>query len=227
MAESRTAAALDPRDAILHAHTPAVMVPRFGELAPMEKSGHRYLVAEDGVWLEVKRPWLHARVPLRTENGFYTCGMVDEHRLPFGPLEKLVRYLITAEDLADLQERFVADARRALPNEYAAWGVYDDLTGNIHYSPCIALEASADGIQYLRPMLGLNEHFAIDLHSHGNFDACFSPKDNLDDCGEVKLAIVAGSLGDKRPTWAVRLCLLGVFVVNDAAAADTPAEPEL
>lgn len=215
---------LDDRDRILQLHTPALMVPRFGELAPMEKSGHRYLVAEDGLWLEVKRPWLHARIPLRTENGFYTCGMVDEHPLPFGRLEKLVRYLITAEDLADLQERFVADARRALPNEYAAWGVYDELSGNIHYAPCIALEASAGGIQYLRPALGPNEHFAIDLHSHGELEAYFSATDNLDDCGEVKLAIVAGSLGDERPTWAVRLCLLGVFIMNDAAAADVPEE---
>jgi PRTRC genetic system protein A len=215
---------LDDRDRILQRHTPALMVPRFGELPPIEKSGHRYLVAEDGLWLEVKRPWLHARVPLRTENGAYTEGVTDRHRLPFGRPEKLVRYLITEEDLDDLRVRFLADAHRALPNEYAAWGVYDDLTGNIYYSPCIALEAGARGIQFHRPTLGLNEHFAIDIHSHATMDAFFSPTDDEDDAGEVKLSIVAGSL-DREPTWAVRLCLLGMFFTNDAAAEEPEEAP--
>ncbi len=205
---------LDPRDRILQLQTPAVMVPRYGELPPMEKSGHRYLVAENGLWLEVKRPWLHARVPLPE----YLPDAVDghPHPLPFGRVEQLVQYAITPDDLVDLQERFLVDAARAMPNECAAWGVYDDLTGAIEYSPCIALEASAGGISFHRPTLGLNEHFAVDLHSHGALQAFFSATDDEDDRGEVKIACVAGTL-DEAPTWATRLCLLGIFI--DSARA--------
>lgn len=207
MADAR----LDPRDHVLQLHTPAIMVPRYGELPPIGKSGHRYLVATDGLWLEVKRPWLHARVPIAP----LPLDADNVHSMPFGSLERHVQYSIRDEDLAELQERFLVDAAAAMPNEFAAWGVYDDLTGDLHYSPCIAVEAGAGGITFHRPTLGLNEHFAIDLHSHGALDAFFSATDDHDDRGEVKVAMVAGNL-DKEPTWAMRLCLLGVFIDPDA-----------
>lgn len=202
-------ATTEPRDRILQSHTPALMVPRHGELPPMEKSGHRYLVAEDGLWLEVKRPWLHARIELGAAIGV-DAGF---HQMPFGQLERSIAYAFEQEHLTDLQNRFLVDAKSAMPNEFAAWGVYDAATGELRYQPLIAIEASAGGITFHRPQLGPDEHLALDLHSHGATDAFFSTTDDEDDAGEVKLSVVVGRLSAE-PMWATRLCLLGLFITE-------------
>lgn len=213
---------LDPRDAILQAHTPVVVVPRFGALAPMEKTGHRYLVAEDGIWLEVKRPWLDARVPIATIwNGEDEAAW--DHSLPFGPVERRIAYAISNTEFDRIQQRFLIDARAALPNEFAAWAVYDEATQALHYQPLVAIEAGPGGIEFHRPTLGLGHHLAIDLHSHGAMDAFFSSTDDEDDRGDVKVAVVAGRL-DREPMWTTRLCVLGVFIGPESANGD-PAEP--
>ncbi len=196
-------AEIDPRDRVLQLHTPAVMVPRFGPLPDMERHGHRYLVAADGLWLEAKRAWLHARVH----------ASPSALALPFGAITPLMRFAFTDEDLQHLVLRFLLDARAALPNEFAAWGVYED--GALQYAPLLATEASAGGITFLRPALAPEQHLAVDLHSHGMLPAFFSATDDADDTGEVKLAVVAGTL-DREPTFATRLCLLGMFIDGDA-----------
>src|SRR5688572_24225806 len=94
---------LDPRDALLQTHTPAIMVPRFGPLPLMERPGHRFLVAGSGLWLEVMRPWLHAKVQIG-----YT-----ELPLPFGALEQSVQYAFSTHAISALQGCFLSDARLA------------------------------------------------------------------------------------------------------------------
>lgn len=196
---------LDPRDAVLQAHTPALMVPRYGALPLMDKAGHRFLVAPDGVWLEVLRPWLHARVPI---------GYV-EIPLPFGPVEELVQYAFGQHAIAGLQARFLEDAHRAFPNECAAWGVYDERDGTLDYRPLISDHASPGSVEFHRPRLADHEHLAVDLHSHGALEAFFSATDDADDIGEVKIAVVAGTINES-PTFRSRLCLLGTFIEGEA-----------
>jgi PRTRC genetic system protein A len=53
----------DPRDAALQATCPCVAVPRFGRL-PQAGQGQRVLVARNGVFAEVTRPWLHSVLKL-------------------------------------------------------------------------------------------------------------------------------------------------------------------
>ncbi len=195
-------AEIDPRDRVLQLHTPAVMVPRFGPLPDMERHGHRYLVAADGLWLEAKRAWLHARVHASS----------SALALPFGAITPLMWFAFTDEDLQHLVLRFLLDARTALPNEFAAWGVYED--GALQYTPLLATEASAGGITFLRPALAPEQQLAVDLHSHGTLPEFFSGSNDADDAGEIKLAVVAGTL-DREPTFATRLCLLGMFIDGD------------
>ncbi len=192
---------LDPRDALLQTHTPAVMVPRFGALPIMENPGHRFLVAGSGLWLEVMRPWLHARVQIG-----YT-----ELPLPFGAVEQSVQYAFSSLAISALQGFFLADARAAFPDECAAWAVYDERTGDLRYQLLAPDAASPGCITFHRPRLAEHEHLAIDLHSHGALEAFFSATDDADDAGEVKYAVVAGTI-DKQPTYATRLCLLGHFI---------------
>lgn len=203
----------DPRDALLQSHTPAVMVPRFGELAQLEQSGHRYLVAQDGLWLEVRRPWLRLRAllaPIATQGLSLPYGRVSPD-LGWGGKEFDTVYAWTGEDLERLQALFLHDARRALPDEFAAWGIWNEESRRIEYRPLIASSASPGGIEFARPRLEPHEHLAIDLHSHGTMDAFFSGTDDEDDRGEVKMSVVAGRL-DGTPTFATRLCVLGLFI---------------
>lgn len=205
MAETTPAVALDPRDAILQTHTPALMVPRHGVLPLMDKPGHRFLVAASGLWLEVLRPWMHARVPVG-----YT-----EVPLPYGEVRQHVQYAFSARDIARVQARFVKDAIDALPNECAGWGVYNEASGELAYRPLLADVSSPGGVQFHRPRLAEHEHLAVDLHSHAQLDAYFSATDDADDQGEVKIAIVVGNV-HREPTAASRLCLLGAFVGETA-----------
>lgn len=208
---------LDPRDALLQAHTPVIAVPRFGELAPLETVGHRYLVDEAGLWLEARRPWLYVRAPIaRTLFGDY-AGV---HALPFGKLERRMEYGFGSEDLDRVQVLFLHDAKRAMPNEFAAWAVFNDRTRRLEYRPLLAEHASAGGLEGIRrPRLEDHEHLAIDLHSHGAMPAFFSNTDDGDDAGEVKLAVVAGRL-DGTPQWTTRLCVLGLFIGNESAEGE-------
>ena len=94
---------LDPRDRLLQRHAPAIMVPRHGVLALPHKPGHRFLVASDGMWLEVLRPWLHARVHLGH----------SEMPLPFGDVGQILTYAFTETDVQAIERRFLQDARPA------------------------------------------------------------------------------------------------------------------
>jgi len=199
-----TEAAPDPRDRIIQKHAPAVMVPRHGTLDTPTKSGHRFLVASDGLWMEVKRPWLHARVAV----GY------SEIQLPYGDVGELLQYAFSEADIRAIEYRFLQDAARAFPNECAAWAVYDDTTGRLDYRPLIADEASPASVKYHTPRLADHEHLAIDIHSHGALGAGFSGTDDDDDAGDVKYAIVVGNL-DAEITYARRLCLNGYFLPLD------------
>jgi len=192
---------LDPRDRILQAHAPVVMVPRHGTLQLPDKPGHRFLAASDGLWLEVLRPWLHARVAVAT----------SEIPLPFGDIGEVISYAWAPVEARAIEQRFLQDAERAFPNECAAWGVYDERTGRLDYWPLIATEASPGSVTFSRPRLEDHLHLALDIHSHGALEAGFSATDDEDDVGEVKYAIVLGNInGDL--SFARRLCLQGMFL---------------
>ena len=192
---------IDLRDRMVQDHAPTVMVPSHSELQPLGASGHRYLAAGDGLWLEVRRPWLHLVWPL-----------LAGARLPYGAVARKVELAFKMP--VDLIAHFVDDARRALPDEAAAWIVWNELQQKLEYVNVGTYEASPAGIRYARPRLEPHQHLALDLHSHGALPAFFSETDNQDDAGEVKIAGVIGSLADegKAPSAAFRLCVLGVHV---------------
>jgi PRTRC genetic system protein A len=193
---------IDPRDATLQAHVPTVMVPRFSALAPLECNGHRFLVADDGLWIEVRRPWLHLRWPIAE----------SEPLLPYGGLDDTMEWAFDWDDFRVLTDRFVEEACRALPNEHAAWFVWDEIANRLVYRPLIAIDAGPAGIKLRRPALGAREHLAVDIHSHGTLAAYFSRTDDEDDAGEVKLSVVIGNLDAPKVTTTLRLCAHGLFV---------------
>lgn len=212
---------LDPRDAILQAHTPAIPVPLYGGIEPLSKSGHRYLVAADGLWLEVSRPWIHARALIAMPHADHVPPFGELSADSFGGRDFDAVYAFGTEDLDRVQALFLYDARQACPDEFAAWAIWNDRERRLEYRALLAAETShvrLEGI--VRPRLEDHEHLAIDLHSHGRGAAGFSPTDDEDDRGEVKLAVVVGNLGET-PTWCTRLCLLGLFMNAEATGDPT------
>lgn len=186
-------------DRYIREMVPTVSAPVRTPLEPLPQHKHRIIVAKNGTFVEVRRAWLHAVVKLSSHGGL---------ALPFGEVQPSLT--LTEPLPGSLLEQFEEHARSRFPNETAAWIVYGKETG---YRLLLLdeIQASVGSVKFHRPELD-GEELVIDLHSHGQLPAFFSETDDADDYGEVKLAAVVGSLDQPKPTWALRLCLLGLFV---------------
>jgi PRTRC genetic system protein A len=205
---------MHPLDKTIQIHCPTVMVPRYGELEPMATAGHRFLASCDGLWLEVCRPWLRLCWPVA----------LQEHvSMPYGKLEPAIQFAFDSLP-RELFGQFREDARRALPNEFAAWITWDSGTQKFAYHPLAATDAGPAHLSLERPVLGETEHLVVDIHSHGHLPAGFSSEDNRDDAGEVKFSVVMGRLGaDQVASTRMRLCANGLRI----KAADLKAVSDL
>jgi len=193
---------MHPADAALQQSFPSVMVPRFGALATMERPGERLLIAANGVFLEIVRPWLRV---VRRLGAF-------QHRtaIPYGELAEATE-LRCGRVPADLIGEFAAMARAAHPKETGAWIVWNAATAAFRLVPVQILEHSGGHLKYDRPSLGTGEVLVVDCHSHGCHAAGFSRTDNADDQHDVKFAFVMGNCQAAVPSLALRLCAKGIF----------------
>lgn len=205
-----TTMTINSLDSLILQHAPLLPVPRYGELPELGQNSLRYLVAESGVFLELRRPWLHLLWPIQPPH---------DYKLPYGTVEEFTDYAFDEEAIERIKRMFLVDAARAMPDECAAWAVWNDRDRRLEYRALIADSASPGGVTFHRPRLEEHESLAIDLHSHGVMSAFFSGTDDEDDFGSVKIAIVAGTL-DKEPTFGVRLCALGMFIGGDEEIDD-------
>lgn len=193
---------MDMRDQALQSVAPTVMVPRFTELEPMAKPGHRFLMASNGLWLEVMRPWLHLRLPL---------ALQDSVAMPYGEVSRLID-LEFGKIPRFLVQVFEEMAQKAMPNETSACITWNEETGQLRLKPLKEIHAGPSHVHYERPQLGEKEHLVVDLHSHGAHPAYFSSQDDQDDKGDVKIAGVVGSCDKTNPTMEFRLCALGMYI---------------
>ncbi len=206
---------------------PTLMVPRYEAIADMVGNGHRYLLADSGLWIEAKRSWLHARLPV--------CALPVP--MPYGSLTEKVAFVFNSDFVTHLR-RFAWEAAAAFPNEHAAWFEWDELHGKLEYVAVEILEQNGSRVHYDRPAYRPKISPCVDIHSHGIHPAGFSPDDDIDD-GETKLAVCFGNCDRDTPTVAARLCLQGQFYdfsdwlvrllynltipTNARASNDTPA----
>lgn len=199
-------------DMALLAAAPVAAVPRYAPFHPLQESGHRFLLAADGLHLEVRRPWLHYIQPLAKHTSV---------AIPFGETAKKCELDFGSIGSAlELMKEFAAKAKADAPLEAAAsllWN-HKEKTWRIAY-PKVIGEATADSIQYEQVVSGPDESLAIDLHSHGHLGAFFSGTDNEDDRGSVKIAGVFGDLDKDQPTVAFRMCVLGLYIDIPVPAA--------
>jgi len=192
-------------DMALLAAAPIAAVPRHAPFHPLQENGHRFLLAADGLHLEVRRPWLHFIHRLAEQTAV---------AIPYGEVEKtcLLDFKSIGSALPQMKE-FATKARADAPIEAAAsllWN-HRERTWRIAY-PEIIGEASASMIQYAQVEVGPDESLALDIHSHGHAGAFFSDTDDTDDRGAVKISAVFGNLDSDKPTCAFRLSVLGLYI---------------
>lgn len=197
-------------DALLHEQVPTVMVPRYEALAPIRPDSHRYLIAEDGLHLEIDRPWLH---------GVFKIGD-SLQAFPYGPVAPRFDLRLRGSALTQRLAQFIAAARAASPDEHAAWLLFrKDRDGALDYYAPAVLRRSAGHIAYVRPDARPDCLPIIDCHSHGCFNAFISPpygfsaQDNRDDLkDDLKIAVVVGNLDQPAVSVIARLVGLGLEI---------------
>ncbi|EDT42974.1 PRTRC system protein A [Burkholderia ambifaria] len=192
---------MNPLDTVLQQSFPSVMVPSREAVVPMARSGERLLIASDGVYLEISRPWVHV---VRRIAQYAVSTAV-----PYGNVEETTE-LLCGQIPVTLVAEFHAMARAALPNEVGAWIVWNSVTGEFRIVALPSLSHGPGHLVYERPRLADDEWLVVDCHSHGTGQAFFSRTDNQDDKHDVKFALVLGHC-DRTPSVALRLCAKGIF----------------
>lgn len=188
-------------DEVLLQTCPLVAVPRFSALDKLRACGHRYLAGTHGLYLELRREWLHALVAIAP----------SAIPLPYGTVRPSVAFAFGAQ-LSEMVDLFVSRAVAALPLEHAAWLSWEGTTRRLVFEPVDILEASAAHVRYRRPSPAKGRSLAVDIHSHGALPAFFSEEDDADALDDAKLEIVVGSLGQERYSVVCRLSMLGVHL---------------
>lgn len=189
-------------DEIIQAQFPVHVMPKYGRFELLQTTGHRYLLGQDGLKLEIRRPWLHAVVAIHGE---------PFAKLPYGECPDDSVELLCGPIPGEFSRRFFKQARESAPNECAAWIVWDEHSAKWDYVALEATSATPEYVDVQRPALKDGAWLVMDFHSHGHAPAFFSPQDNKDDRSEVKLAGVFGNVADAQPTLAMRACLMGAF----------------
>ncbi|MBV2149920.1 PRTRC system protein A [Sphingobium sp. AS12] len=182
----------------LHGRSPAIDALRAA------RGGHGLAIGKDGVMLILRRPWLALDVPLTPR--------IAAH-LPYGnagaPKADLRCGLIPREHLDQILDHF----RAALPNEDAAFILWNEVTCEFAVHLPVIDEASPSRLVYRAPVLDPDWHLVCDIHSHGAGRAFFSATDDVDDAHTTKISLVFGNLDrPEAPTTASRLCAGGMFL---------------
>ncbi|WP_320534268.1 PRTRC system protein A [Robbsia andropogonis] len=189
------------KDVVLQESFPSVMVPRFEAVTPMARLGDRLLIARNGIFLELRRAWLHLVAQIGSMSALTSIPYGDvreSHRLLCGPIAPVV------------VDEFVDFARAHCDVEVGAWIVWSPSSGRFRLAKVGVLEHSADFLSYEPPALFDDEVLVVDCHSHARAPAFFSSVDNADDRFDVKLALVVGCCDQAQPTMVLRLCAKGI-----------------
>lgn len=192
---------MNPLDATLQAACPTVMVPRYEELTLLNDDSHRFLIAGDGLYAEVRRPWIHAILKV----------VESPIPLPYGPAPRLFNINLHRRALVGGLQHFIRRAREASPLEHAAWLTYDPVEGAVGYVEPEIISRSEGHIRYHRPDATPRCLPVVDVHSHGILPAFFSGTDERDDrTDDAKLAFVVGNLDKAEVTVTMRFVGFGL-----------------
>jgi PRTRC genetic system protein A len=190
----------DPRDQAILGQSPLLAQPRFGTLPELEVGAHRYLAAEDGLYLQARTHALNVCVRVS----------ISTYPLPFGPCEEAIHLsggLIPDSLIRDVFNRAVI----ASPKEYACLIMTTPVSSVYRLLEPTVFSHGVGHIDYD------NRHHdplnvALDLHTHGEGHAFFSATDDRDDLSGVHLSTVLGYCQSADTIQAItRVCIYGKF----------------
>lgn len=188
---------------------PCYAVPPFGASPAIDAlrnahSGHGLAVGKDGVMLILRRPWLEVDALL--------SDALPAH-VPYGSVGRPRAALRCGLIPGDLLDQILAHFLRQLPNEAAAFVLWNASDRSFRISYPKILEATPSRLVYSPPAPDGDWHVVCDLHSHGRGPAFFSATDDADDMHATKIAVVAGRLGEPNGVELIaRLCAGGMFL---------------
>lgn len=199
----------DPTAAAILAAMPCYPIPPHGRSPALDalraaQVGVGLTVGRDGVTLILRRAWLALDVRVTPPIVAY---------LPYGaadpPRADLRCGLIPRAHLTSILAHF----RAALPNEAAAFILWNETTGAFAVNFPFIDEATPSRLVYRTPTLPPDWHMVCDIHSHGRGAAFFSTTDDADDAHSTKISLVFGQLDQPGgPMMAARLCAGGMFL---------------
>lgn len=204
-----TIVADDPTAAAVLAAVPSYPVPPSGRSPAIDalraaRAGHGLAIGHDGVMLILRRPWLELDVPVTQPlSAHVPYGSVGQ------PKADMRCGLIPIEHLERIYAHFLA----ALPNEAAAFVIWNEETAQFAIDFPTIDEATPSRLVYRVPSLAPGWHVVCDIHSHGRGPAFFSATDDVDDAHATKISLVIGRLDHPDgPVLASRLCAGGMFL---------------
>lgn len=201
--------AVDPTAAAVLDAVPCYPVPPIGRSPAIDalcasRSGRGLIVGCDGVMMILRRPWLALDVPLHPQPAAY---------LPYGSIGEQKAELRCGLIPAEHYDRIHAHLLTALPNEAAAFVLWNEKTAEFVVEFPVIDEATPSRLVYRTPKCSADWHVICDVHSHGHGRAFFSATDDADDWHATKIALVFGQLGNlESPSMAARLCAGGMFL---------------
>ena len=199
----------DPTAAAVLAHVPCYAVPPQGRSPALDqlraaRVGHGLAIGNDGVSLIVRRPWLALDLPISPPLSAY---------VPYGSTGGLKADLRCGRIPRSILDHVLDHFRAALPNEAAAFVIWDETAASFHLHLPEIDEATPSRLVYRTPALAPASHLICDIHSHGSGPAFFSATDDADDARATKIAMVVGRVDHPDgPTIVSRLCADGMFV---------------
>lgn len=198
----------DPTAAAVLAAVPCYPVPPTGRSPAIDalrasRSGHGLAVGSDGVMLILRRPWLELDAPLHPRPDMY---------LPYGSIGDQRANLVCGLIPAEHHDRILDHLRAALPDEAAAFVLWNERSGEFDVVFPAIDEATPSRLVYRTPVCDPGWHVVCDIHSHGKGGAFFSATDNEDDAHSTKISVVFGRLDRPTPSAVARICAAGMFL---------------
>lgn len=197
----------DPVAAALARAMPVLVQPFQGASSDIDeligsRDRNALLVGSNGLFMGITRPWLCAVLPIA----------LRAMPVPFGavaPRLTLRCGRIPAHLFDQARQMFVA----ALPNEAAAFVIWNEPSGEFRIERAGELSATPSRIEYLLPDLGDGDFIIADIHSHGAAPAFWSQTDDADDRNHTRICAVFGSLDASDPasySAKARICANGI-----------------
>lgn len=198
----------DPTAAAIVAEVPCYPVPPSGRSPAIDalreaRAGQGVAIGQAGVMLILRRPWLALDTYLTPRlSGYLPYGKGERERA------ELRCGLIPNEHL----EQILHHLRAALPNEAAAFVIWNEETREFAVEFPVIDEATPSRLVYRPPALSAGWHIVCDAHSHGGGPAFFSRTDDGDDAHSTKISLVFGHLTQDSYVMEMRLCAAGLFL---------------